>query len=95
MAAATHFPSNSLKGKIPFSAKSRKKHQLFATSHRGLKFGINHPYKCLQKVIFQIFDIWSGCHFIVGNSLKKRGETEGISAEKGMFPFISRDFKGF
>ena len=37
VAAATHFPLKIpqipfIKGKIPFSAKSRKKHQLFATS---------------------------------------------------------------
>ena len=37
LAAATHFPLKIpripfIKGKIPFSAKSRKKHQLFATS---------------------------------------------------------------
>ena len=33
---------------------------------------MNHPYKCLQKVTFLIFYILSGCHFIEGNSLKKR-----------------------
>ena len=37
LAAATHFPLKIpqipfIKGKIPFSAKSRKRHQLFATS---------------------------------------------------------------
>ena len=30
---------------------------------------MNHPYKCPQKVIFPIFDILSGCHFIEENSL--------------------------
>ena len=30
---------------------------------------MNHPYKCPQKVVYPIFYILSGCHFIEENSL--------------------------
>ena len=38
--------------------------------YRGLKFGMIILFKCLQKVIYPIFDILNGCHFIEGNSLR-------------------------
>ena len=89
LAAATHFP---LKipwipfikgvGEIPFSTESRKKLQLSHNCYRGLKFVMNHPNKYPQKVTFTCLDTLRGCHFIEGNSPKKkdkRGKTEGIS----------------
>ena len=67
----THFPLKIpqipfIKGKIPFLRNHAKSINSSQHRNRGLKFGMNHPYKCLQKVTFPIFDILSGCHFIGG-----------------------------
>ena len=84
LAAAKHFPLkipqiSFIKGKIPFLRNHAKSINSSQHRHRGPKFGMNHPYKCPQKVIFPIFDILSGCHFIEGNSLEKgkKGENGG------------------
>ena len=80
LAAATHFSL-----KIPWISLYKGKKSLFLRNHaksinslqyphRGLKFGMNHPYKCLQKVIEPDFWYFERLPLYWGKFPQKRGK---------------------